>query len=66
MIREFGEDGFSREYFIPATLREDFAAFGSAAPFYEAHGEKQVAAGRYAQVIRYRCHIEPLVAALAD
>jgi hypothetical protein len=66
MIREFGEDGFSREYFIPATLPEDFAAFDSAAPFYETHGEKQVAAGRYAQVIRYRSHIEPLVAALAD
>jgi hypothetical protein len=66
MIREYGEEGFSREYFLPATLPEDFAAFTRAAPFYETHGEKQVAAGRYADVIRYRSHIEPLVAALAN
>jgi hypothetical protein len=66
MIRDFGEEAFSREYFLPATLREDFAAFTREAPFYERHGEKQVAAGRYADVIRYRSHIEPLVAALAN
>ena len=66
MIREYGEEGFSREYFLPATLTEDFAAFTREAPFYETHGEKQVAAGRYADVIRYRSHIAPLVAALAN
>ena len=66
MIREHGEPAFGREYFLPATLIEDFAAFGREAPFYEMHGEKQVAAGRYAHVIRFRNHIEPLVAALAN
>jgi hypothetical protein len=66
MIREYGEAAFSREYFLPATLPEDFAAFMRAAPFYETHGEKQVAAGRYVDVIRYRRHIQPLVAVLAD
>lgn len=66
MIRDYGDEAFSNEYFLPATLPEHFAAFVRAAPFYETHGEKQVAAGRYADVIRYRDHIEPLVAALAS
>jgi hypothetical protein len=34
-------------------------------PFYESYGEKQVAAGIYQQVIRYREHLAPLAAALA-
>lgn len=33
-------------------------------PFYEQHGEKQVAAGYYHQVLRYREHIAPLAEAL--
>ena len=34
------------------------------APFYERHGEKQVAAGRYEHVLRYREHMLPLAKAL--
>lgn len=33
-------------------------------PYYEQYGEQQVSSGAYAQVIRYREHVEPLVAAL--
>ena len=33
-------------------------------PFYEQYGEKQVAAGHYHQVLRYRDHIAPLAEAL--
>lgn len=33
-------------------------------PFYETYGEKQVRAGHYGQVLRYRDHIAPLAAAL--
>lgn len=33
-------------------------------PFYEAHGEKQVAAGLYDRVLRYQEHIAPLAEAL--
>lgn len=33
-------------------------------PYYEIHGEKQVAAGRYEQVLRYREHVRPLAEAL--
>lgn len=34
-------------------------------PFYESYGEKQVAAGHYEKVIRYRDHIAPLEEALS-
>jgi len=33
-------------------------------PFYEAYGEKQVRAGHYQRVLRYREHVLPLAAAL--
>lgn len=33
-------------------------------PFYEIHGAKQVAAGRYRQVIRYRDHVLPIALGL--
>jgi hypothetical protein len=33
-------------------------------PFYEIHGAKQVAAGRYRQLIRYRDHVLPIAAGL--
>lgn len=36
------------------------------APFYELHGEKQVAAGYYEQVLRYREHVLPIARALLD
>jgi hypothetical protein len=35
-------------------------------PFYEKRGEQQVAAGRYHEVLRYRDHLAPFLAALAD
>jgi len=35
-------------------------------PFYEVYGEKQVAAGHYEQVIRYREHVLPLADALRE
>jgi hypothetical protein len=65
MIARYGEASFAREFLVPACLDDDFAAFASAAPFYETHGEKQVAAGLYQQVIRYRQHVAPIIHALA-
>lgn len=35
-------------------------------PYYELHGEKQVAAGNYEQVLRYREHVLPIARALRD
>lgn len=38
--------------------------FNGPRPFYEDYGERQVAAGHYARVLRYREHFLPLAAAL--
>jgi hypothetical protein len=35
-------------------------------PYYELHGEKQVAAGYYEEVLRYREHVLPIAQALRD
>lgn len=35
-------------------------------PYYEVHGEKQVAAGYYEQVLRYQEHVLPIALALRD
>jgi len=35
-------------------------------PYYELHGEKQVAAGYYERVLRYREHVLPIARALRD
>jgi AcrR family transcriptional regulator len=37
---------------------------GAGPPFYEVHGERQVAAGHYSEVIRYRQHVRPLLEAI--
>lgn len=44
--------------------RETPAPFAGRLPFYEEYGERQVAAGHYARVLRYREHVLPLAAAL--
>ncbi|MDQ3805063.1 MAG: hypothetical protein M3416_14695 [Acidobacteriota bacterium] len=41
---------------------EDFC--GGGRPYYEEHGERQVAAGHFEQVIRYRRHVLPVADAL--
>ena len=40
------------------------ASFTGKLPFYEEYGERQVAAGHYKRVLRYREHMLPLAAAL--
>lgn len=58
-------DGAGIDAFRVECLRRRVAAKApanglEAKPFYEVHGEKQVAAGRYDHVIRYREHIAPI------
>jgi hypothetical protein len=55
-------DAFRVECLRPA--RSDGLLEEQALPFYERHGQAQVAAGHYAQVIRYREHVRPLMEAL--
>jgi hypothetical protein len=47
-------------YVAPSGLRRD----KDAVPFYEEYGERQVRAGHYTRVLRYREHILPLAEAL--
>jgi hypothetical protein len=57
-------DNFRVEVLRPVGNRERFDALMRHKPFYELHGERQVAAGHYAQTIRYREHLAPLADAL--
>lgn len=57
-------DAFRAERLYPFD-KSSGKRFLTETPFYESHGEKQVAAGHYHQVLRYREHIEPLAETLA-
>ncbi|MET0623958.1 MAG: hypothetical protein ABW250_13315 [Pyrinomonadaceae bacterium] len=65
---DFGETcapDFSVEWLRPVDARaETPAPFAGKLPFYEEYGERQVAAGHYTRVLRYREHMLPLAAAL--
>lgn len=64
-IERFGMDAFRAECLFDAGAGTDVAAlFDGEPPFYETYGEKQVAAGRYAYVIRWAQHVRPVAVAL--
>ena len=62
-IDRHGVDGLRTECFFRATGRAWVPA-PDEKPFYETYGERQVAAGRYATVLRYADHMLPLARAL--
>ncbi len=49
---------------LPTGSSDSFESKADEPPFYERHGEQQVATGYYQQVIRYRQHLLPLADAL--
>jgi hypothetical protein len=61
-LSEYGEDAFRVEFL--RRLERDRPLLISEPPFYETYGEKQVAAGHYAKVLRYREHVRPIEEAL--
>lgn len=62
-ISSGGEEALRSELFIPSQVREANAdSFRS--HHYELHGERQVAAGIYSQVVRYHQHVLPILQAL--
>jgi len=64
-LQRFGADAFRIECLRAVTpARARRAGIAEGVPFYERFGEQQVAAGIYADVIRAREHIHPLVNAL--
>jgi len=58
-IAELGLESFRVERFRRRSLTASLTP-PDLPPFYESHGEKQVEAGHYRDVIRYRTHIAPL------
>jgi len=57
-------NSFRVECLRPVINRTSINPFNGDIPFYEAYGEKQVKAGLYQQVLRYREHMQPLAAVL--
>jgi hypothetical protein len=57
-FRENGEEAFRIECLRP--VADQFIAPFDEPPFYESYGERQVAAGYYDRVLRYRQHFLPL------
>ena len=64
VAREHGLDAFRRECLRPASPRAGFDGPAERPPFYEAYGERQVAAGRYDRVLRWSEHVRPVSEAL--
>lgn len=63
ILDQEGIDALITEYLRP--VNEGSYQFPSREPpYYEIYGEKQVAAGRYQQVIRYRDHVLPIAKGL--
>jgi hypothetical protein len=66
LVGAAGADDFGVECLRPVVTAGDRVGppFGGGRPFYEEYGERQVAAGHYERVLRYREHMLPLAAAL--
>jgi len=62
----FGTEAFRVECLRPADPEADVEALIEAPPGYETYGERQVAAGRYSRVLRFREHFLPLARALRE
>lgn len=63
-IGQVGTEPFKMEVLRPVADQEGLNWPGDEPPYYETYGEKQVAAGHYKHVIRYKEHIQPIAQAL--
>jgi hypothetical protein len=63
-LARYGRAAFAVESLRRSDRGCEEARLSKEPPFYETHGERQVAAGYYTSVIRYKEHFEPLVRAL--
>ncbi len=63
VIASHGEEGLREETFLHAQS-DELLASDHQPPRYELHGERQVAAGLYSQVVRYQRHVFPILRAL--
>ncbi|TWT29582.1 hypothetical protein KOR34_51360 [Posidoniimonas corsicana] len=62
-VETHGRDAFAVECLRPSLTEAGLASF-TGTPSYERHGERQVAEGRYAEPVRYRQHVAPLLQAI--
>jgi hypothetical protein len=60
-LRQFGKETFRLECFYETDSGSLLDALPERKPFYETYGERQVAAGKYKDVIRFDAHVRPLI-----
>jgi hypothetical protein len=65
-LERHGAGAFRVECLRPADPAADVEALVEEPPYYETYGERQVAAGRYPRVLRFREHFLPLARALRE
>lgn len=65
-LNKFGKQPFAVECLRPVAAPSRFNDEQGERPYYETHGEQQVAAGYYKNVIRLREHMRPLAEYLWD
>src|SRR5207302_1074834 len=63
-LAQFGKQAFATECLRPVDAEAGLNGLQQEPPFYETYGEKQVAAGYYQHVIRYRENVLPLARGL--
>lgn len=65
-LARFGRNAFARECLRPVTTRWLIEQFESELPAYERYGQMRVEEGRYREIIRYRDHVWPVIAAIEE
>lgn len=65
-LETIGPDAFRIEVLRPVAVTSNGDGLPDGAPYYEHHGEKRVAGGKYTQAIRRREHVTPIAEALRD
>ncbi len=65
-LAEHGEAAFRTECFQPVDPEADLERLLDDPPYYERYGERQVAAGHYESVLRFRQHFLPVARALRE
>jgi hypothetical protein len=65
-VERYGTGAFRIECLRPTDPEGDIETLIEEPPYYETYGERQVAAGRYSRVLRFREHFLPLARALRE
>jgi hypothetical protein len=60
VLARYGAHSFQTEWLREVRYGLDIDHLVSNPPYYEVYGERQVAAGLYRQVLRYRAHVAPV------